>query len=215
MFTVEEGHPCFGKDCTQCESCIFDEDLFKEEPIKENKNMCNKKLCNECIHLEKNYDHTSFGRFDASCKLVSYSAFGKTHSRRIDYNVDITKDIYAPTWCPFNDGKEQLSLPATTSTPTSSSSNGNIVIHSSYNDKREKMKGLKRHLEWCDIKEGGIYVIPKILSQARKIVKVITKTEYSCVCHEISEYTGTEFSCNTTFYPSDLDAVFITEKRNF
>ena len=36
-----------------------------------------------------------------------------------------------------------------------------------------------------------------------------------CTCHEISEYTGNEYSYNCTLYPSDLDAVFITELRNF
>ena len=211
FFRVEEGHPCFGKDCTECETCIFDEDLFNREKYiksKENK-MCNRKLCNGCVNLIRDYEHCAPGRFDAACKVVSYSAFGRSHPRKIDYNLSPTQDITAPNWCPVKDSATQLLLPSKTTTPSTA------PMYTSYSDRREKMKELKRHIDWDDIKEGNIYVIPKILSQARKIVKVITKTDLSCICHEISEYTGSEYSYNTTLYPSDLDAVFITEKREF
>ena len=77
------------------------------------------------------------------------------------------------------------------------------------------MKLLPRHLEWEDLKEGHIYVIPKIMSQTRKIVKVITKTDMVCSCHEISELTGNEYNYNCSVYPTDLDAVFITEMRKY
>ena len=84
-----------------------------------------------------------------------------------------------------------------------------------YTEKREKLKELPKHIEWGEIKEGSLYVIPKILSQSRKVVKVIAKTDTCCVCHEISQYTGEEYTYSCNVYPSDLDAVFITELRNF
>ena len=36
MTEFGQGHPCAGKDCRECETCIFDEDLFidKVQPNK-------------------------------------------------------------------------------------------------------------------------------------------------------------------------------------
>lgn len=226
------GHPCAGKDCLQCETCIFDRDLFEdgitpnERKVNNNlsKNMCNKRLCNDCVNLARDYEHCSDGRFDASCKAMSYTAFGETRPRRIDYNLKINQDISSPTWCPLKESQAQLLLPTQAQStrplpqntgPHPSTTVGNTPSYTSCSDRREKMKLLRKHLEWDDIKEGGIYVIPKILSQSRKIVRVITKSKMSCICHEISEYTGAEYSYNCTVYPSDLDAVFITELHNF
>ncbi len=230
MDNFGEGHPCAGKDCLQCETCIFDRDLFEEHITpnerlkKESKNnnlnnMCSSRLCNGCVNLEKSYENCLPNHFDAACKAASYTAFGVSRARRIDYNLSISHSIVAPNWCPLKDSKAQLLLTATPEVPTrprpQDTGPRSTQPPTSYSDKRERMKGLRKHIEWDDIEEGKIYVIPKILSQARKIVKVITKTNMSCICHEISEYTGNEYNFNCTVYPSDLDAVFITELRNF
>ena len=216
-----EGHPCAGKDCIECESCIFDRDLFadhitpneklKQESKNKNNNMCNTRTCNDCVNLTRNSEHCVGDRFDAACKLVSYEAFGHSRPRRIDFNLSPNMTILCPSWCPLKN--ETPLLPV--STRPKPQETGPKPAYTSVSDRREKMKGLKKHIEWADIEEGKIYVIPKILSQARKIVKVITKTSFSCICHEISEYTGNEFTFNCTIYPSDLDAVFITELHNF
>ena len=84
-----------------------------------------------------------------------------------------------------------------------------------YSEKRELMKELPKHLAWDEIEEGKTYVIPKIMSQPRKVVKDSSKTSGDCVCHEINESTGNEYSYSCNIYPSDLDAVFITEHRKF
>ena len=227
MDNFGEGHPCAGKDCLQCETCIFDRDLFEdgitpnERKVKENKNnMCSRRLCNECPNLNRETEHCPTGTFDASCKKVSYHAFGKTHPRRIDYALSPNQSIISPNWCPLNEGtSSQKLLPSPQEIRPKPQDTGphssTTPAYTSYSDRRDKMKELKKHLEWDDIKEGNIYVIPKILNQARKIVKVITKTDLSCICHEISEITGNEFTYNCTVYPSDLDAVFITELHNF
>jgi hypothetical protein len=213
-----EGHPCVGKDCLTCETCIFDRELFpnKETPNEREKrkqlnNMCNNKTCNECVNLVRDYTYCGAGRFDAACKVVSYEAFGEKRPRRIDYNLALNQSIARPNWCPLiSGGSTQLALPSQVSHKPNPQSS-----YLTYSDRREMMKNLKCHVAWDDIQEGKIYVIPRILSQARKIVKVITKTNLSCICHEISEYTGNEYNYNSTFYPSDLDAVFITEIRDF
>lgn len=232
MGTFDENHPCHGKDCLQCETCIFDRDLFEGEitpnerlrqaNTKKINNMCSNRLCNDCVNLKRNYEHCETGHFDASCKVVSYSAFGNTRPRRIDYNLAPNQSIVSPTWCPLKDSAAQLMLPSPSSSRPKPQETGpqpntstSTPIYTSYSDRREKMKELKKHIEWDDIKEGNIYVIPKILNQARKIVKVITKTNMSCICHEISDITGNEFTYNCTVYPSDLDTVFITELRKF
>lgn len=226
MDNFGEGHPCAGKDCLQCETCIFDRDIFENgitpnEIARKEKNKTNNmstRLCNGCVNLSRHYEHCMQGHFDAACKVVSYRAFGNERSRRIDYNVSPNQEIVSPNWCPLKESNRQLALPSTVTRPKPQETgphSTNTPPYTSFSDRRDKMKELRKHIEWENIEEGKIYVIPKILSQARKIVKVITKTNMSCICHEISEYTGNEFSYNCTVYPSDLDAVFITELRKF
>ena len=211
----QEGHPCRGKDCKDCETCIFDEDLFidKVQPNKKNNNMCSRRLCNECVNLTRSYEMRESGRFDAACKIVTYEALGTSRPRRIDFNLSAGQTIVAPSWCPLkiNAETKPLGLP----TPSQVSNTPKPTGELTYTERRERMKSLPKHIEWDDIQEGKVYVIPKILSQARKIVKVIAKTEMCCSCHEISETTGNEYQYNCSVYPSDLDAVFITELRNF
>lgn len=223
MGNFQEGHPCAGKDCIECETCIFDRDLFadnitpnerEKQNVNSKNNMSESRLCNNCVNLCRNYDKCDIGCFDASCKVVTYEAFGEKRPRRIDFNLKPNQSIVSPSWCPLKGTTPPPGLPAPSQVTTRPRPQ-DTGPYSSYTDRREKMKGLRKHIDWDDIKEGGIYVIPKILSQARKIVKVITKTNMCCTCHEISEYTGNEYSYNCTLYPSDLDAVFITELRNF
>ena len=221
--------PCGRKDCSQCETCVFDEDLFLEKEEKNNKEKMANRLCNLCVNLARSYENRENGRFDVACKVVTFEALGEKRPRRIDFNVSQTQDIVSPNWCPLKSGGlvGQMGLPfhPNISTPkkeventeekTSSTPIDKPFKEMTYSEKREKLKELPKHIEWDDIKEGNFYVIPKILSQARKVVKVITKTSTCCMCHEISQYTGEEYTYSCNVYPSDLDAVFITELRNF
>ena len=233
MTEFGEGHPCIGKNCIECETCIFDRELFpdrvtpnEELKNKTSNNMCNNSnTCNNCPNLSKHYEHCDIGHFDAACGLVSYEAFGVSRPRRIGYNLSPNQTIVSPNWCPLKSSNSQTTPPPPPSQVThrpnpqqtgpQASQQKCLPAYTSYSDRREKMKELKRHVDWEDIEEGKIYVIPRILNQTRKIVRVITKTNLSCICHEISEYTGNEYQYNSTIYPSDLDAVFITEMREF
>jgi hypothetical protein len=238
----QEGHPCRGKDCKDCETCIFDEDLFLDK-VKPNKreNIMSSKLCNFCANLEKSFEHREPGRFDAACRAVMYDTWNSSRPRRIDYNLSQTQDIVRPTWCPLNNNKknpsyvfgemttkkiekEVKSLPAVPTTPPKPIPTEAEVLEElrkkpveslTYSERRTLMKDLPKHLKWDEIEEGKTYVIPKIMSQGRKIVKVSSKTSGVCVCHEINETTGNEYSYTCNIYPSDLDAVFITELREF
>ena len=242
----QEGHPCRGKNCKDCETCIFDEDLFLDK-VKPNKreNIMSSKLCNFCANLEKSFEHREPGRFDAACRAVMYDTWNSSRPRRIDYNLSQTQDIVRPTWCPLNNNKknpsyvfgemttkkfekeqskEVKSLPAVPATPPKPIPTEAEVLEElrkkpveslTYSERRTLMKDLPKHLKWDEIEEGKTYVIPKIMSQGRKIVKVSSKTSGVCVCHEINETTGNEYSYTCNIYPSDLDAVFITELREF
>ena len=229
MTEFGQGHPCSGKDCKDCETCIFDEDLFidKVQPNKR-KDIMSSNLCNFCANLEKSFEHREPGRFDAACRAVTYDTWSCSRPRRIDYNLSQTQDIVRPTWCPMNNPNNKhmaLPSPSQVSTPlvppyTPKPQNIEELRKKSvnlltYSEKRELMKELPRHLEWDEIEEGKTYVIPKIMNQLRKIVKVSSKTSGVCVCHEINESTGHEYSYSCNIYPSDLDAVFITEYRKF
>ena len=242
----QDGHPCRGKDCKDCETCIFDEDLFLDK-VKPNtrENIMSSKLCYFCANLEKSFEHREPGRFDAACRAVMYDTWNSSRPRRIDYNLSQTQDIVRPTWCPLNNNKknpsyvfgemttkkfekeqskEVKSLPAVPATPPKPIPTEAEVLEElrkkpveslTYSERRTLMKDLPKHLKWDEIEEGKTYVIPKIMSQGRKIVKVSSKTSGVCVCHEINETTGNEYSYTCNIYPSDLDAVFITELREF
>lgn len=222
MTELQTGHPCIGKNCKDCETCIFDEDLFADR-VQPNKkiNTMSTKLCNLCINLEKSFELRTEGRFDAACKAMTYNAFGVSRARRIDYNLSPRQDIVCPSWCPLNPNNKHMELPSPSQSITSIPST-NIeelkkkpVNMLTYSEKRELLKELPKHIEWDGIEEKKLYVIPKIMNQPRKIVKVTSKTSSVCVCHEINENTGNEYSYTCNIYPSDLDAVFITEYHKF
>ena len=226
MCGFDDNHPCKGKDCLQCETCIFDEDLFldKVQPNKKNNNMATK-TCNTCVNLVRCYENRVDGRFDAACKISLFEAIGEKRPRRIDYNVSPSQDIMSPHWCPLRQssplGLPCLSTPSrprpqdTGPHPSPTPTTPKPLSELSYSERREKMKELPRRISWDDIKEGKVYVIPKILNQSRKIVKVYTKTDVCCSCHEISDVTGNEFTYSSNFYVSDLDSIFITELHEF
>lgn len=204
---AEEKHPCEGKDCRNCETCIFDEDLFGERNNLNDKNKMkeNITLCNECVHLVKDYsacDGEDFGQFDARCSLETFPHIGGCHERLIDCNVTLKNNISKPSWCPL--AKKET---------TKQESNTQLDTNSYYN-KRDKLKRIRKHIEWDDIKEGTLYVIPRIMYQPKKIIKVVTKTPFCCSCKEIND-EGKESSFNVVFYPSDIEAVLINKLHNF
>jgi hypothetical protein len=131
-----------------------------------------------------------------------------------------------PEWCPKNRGITNMSvssdmlaqdvnkaLPAPSQVSTPKETVEPVVKTyktMTYTERREKLMALPKHLEWDDIVEGEIYVIPKILSQARKVVRVVMKSDTLLRCSEIDEY-GKESQVLCSVYPRDIDVVFMTK----
>ena len=160
MTEFGEGHPCIGKNCIECETCIFDRELFpdrvtpnEELKNKTSNNMCNNSnTCNNCPNLSKHYEHCDIGHFDAACGLVSYEAFGVSRPRRIDYNLSPNQTIVSPNWCPLKSSNSQTTPPPPPSQVThrpnpqqtgpQASQQKCLPAYTSYSDRREKMKEL-------------------------------------------------------------------------
>lgn len=213
-------HPCYGMNCNECETCKFDRDLFVEHK-KSNQHMDNCNSCEYCGNLIRNYIGEEKLKFNACCGRVLINIGNTDRPRIIKANTGHMLPLPTPDWCPKKRGvtKEYLttselqnevrSLPSP-STVSTANSNTEINKPMTYSERREKMMQLPKHIEWDDIEEGGVYVIPKILHQSRKVVRVVVKTESLLRCSEIDEY-GKESQVLTSVYPRDIDMVFITK----
>jgi hypothetical protein len=271
-------HPCHGKTCDQCTTCIFDVDIDDIQPkskpmpsqcgqlvkcftgyqcedceykdFKEDKKMITpKETCNKCQDLIKNFIGDGRLVFNACCGRVTIDYGDYTRPRVIKYKTGQMLQIDTPDWCPKKNGisKQVLKPVASDSTmvdeneitkrltPTTTQVNNHPSNEDddydddeynynptpttqtkplTYYEKKERLKKMPPHLSWDDIKEGDVYVIPKILTQARKVVRIVMKTDTMLRCSEINEF-GEESKCCTSVYPSDIEMVFITNIHKY
>lgn len=251
-------HPCAGKSCNDCETCIFDVDIddiqpkanpmspqcgqlvkcftgyqcedceFREEKKEtKNNNIMNNETCNICQSLIKNYVGDGRLVFNACCGkvIIDYTSF--TRPRVIKYKTGQMLAIETPEWCPKKHGIDKQVLKPIAgesysdeneitqrSLPARVAPSAQETRPMTYYERREKLKTLPKHLAWDEIQENGVYVIPKLLSQARKVVKVIMKTENLIRTVEINEH-GDESTYSSTIYPNDLETVFITKIHKY
>lgn len=208
-------HPCYGLDCKECDTCIFDVDLFKEDKMKN--------TCNDCSSLVRNYIGENRLQFNACCDrcIINYVSYSRP--RNIQYKVGNMLDIIRPTWCPKERGvtkeyKSYTEVNSMASTPTTTPPALPAATPSkkflTYSEKREMLMKLPKRTEWEDINEGDVYVIPKIMSQSRKVIRVVVKTD-SCVRYlDIDEF-GKESTVCSSMYKSDIDSVFITKLHKY
>lgn len=198
--TLDQTLPCNGKLCKDCVTCVYDREIPTFHQAKEKMG----KTCNYCPYLMK-IPKTDC-RYIYKCGKATYQLEGSKYFRIVDADAWAMKNIPSPSWCPLSDSdrnkQKQLPMPTTTTAPNS------------YQAKREAMKLFPRQIEWEDIQEGGIYVVPKILYQPRKIVKVEMRNEYICRCHEVDE-NGNCSTIVTNLYPSDLDTIMLVKKHEF
>lgn len=203
--------PCNGKSCNDCNECIHDVDLFNN-----NDNM--KETCNNCESLIRNYKGSDRVQFNACCSRCIISYANGNRPRTIEFNTGPMLDIKRPEWCPKAKGftkiyegynaqetpskSTQMCLP-----PPPPKTEKKVLT---YSEKRELLLKLPKRLEWSEIEEGGVYVIPKILSQSRKVVRVVVKTDTLIRCSEIDEF-GKESQVCSSIYPNDIESVFITK----
>lgn len=218
-------HPCSGKKCNECETCKYDTDIFAE--VRNKSHSLTTSACHFCNDLVKSYIGDDRTKFNACCNRVLINLPNGQRPRVISANVHQTDVIKKPRWCPKDRGvnkeyytPDELSntirkgLPSPSTVSTNSSTNLETNRTMTYSEKRERLMALPKHLEWEDIKEGETYVIPKILYQSRKVVKIVMKTDAIIRCVEINE-SGDEKNYLTTIYPKDIEVVFITKALKY
>lgn len=149
-----------------------------------------KETCNYCNSLKKHFLGRDQLIYDACCGRCLYGV--RREPKPIQMNVGPMIDVIKPTWCPKDRG----------------------IVVECYNEKREALMALPRHLSLEEIEEGEIYVIPKLQSQKRKVIKVIQKSDTHFRYCEIDE-NGKESSYSSTVYPKDIEYVFVTKLHRF
>lgn len=179
-----------------------------------------KPICNYCGYLVKKHNGEDKRFFNACCSKKVIETNSVKRPMVIEFDAGEMFDIERPNWCPIqNMSDSQLALPSQSQTAAlpKNLENGKEKKFKdmSYTEKREEFKKLPKRLEWDDIKEGHYYLIPKIMSTPRKILHVEMKTNACLRCHEISEYSGSEFSYATNIYPNEIEAVMIVELHNY
>lgn len=229
-YVIDNGnvHPCNGKDCCECETCIFDIDINEIQPKVLNKNRTMNEMCNKCPNLIKNFIDDDRLAFNACCGKVIIDYGNYSRPRVIKYKTGQMIDIDTPSWCPKKNGiDKQILKPIGDGSYTDESNDRMLALPTqvappsqetpkqmTYYEKREAMKKLPRRVKWEDIKENEIFVIPKILSQARKVVRILMKTDGIIRYNEINEY-GVESTYCSTMYPNDIETVFITKLHKY
>ena len=196
-----EDHPCYGKSCQDCETCMFD------EPILDNTlNLLPR--CNDCGYLIKSYTGNGTLGYNALCAKHMIMTENVERARTIQRNVYGRDSIvYRPDWCPKVIGvtpKQVLALPAP-SKP---------VTYDDYIEKRNKMMELPSIIDWHTIKEGDMCVVPKLLRQKRKIVLVKDKSEFVLKCVELDDNLQPT-STYLNIYSNDIDVKFIVKLHKF
>ena len=202
-----EDHPCHGKSCMDCETCIFDEPIFDD-----NEKKMVTGLCNECGYLVKKYVFGEGSRcYDATCGKHLIMTSNIQRERVIQRGVFGNVAITAPDWCPkkaelpIRSKETQLTLPPPPAKP---------YHYDELIERRNKMKELPSVYSWKDLKEGDICVIPTLLRQKRKIVVIREKTDYVLKCTELNE--NLEYQSKVVnIYSNDIDANFIVKYHKF
>lgn len=204
---MKDIHPCEGKDCMMCETCIFDVPLDdKLNPI-ETRPLRADEICNFCGYLIKQYRDRGDTIFNACCGMCRVEASNYSRPRTIDFRLKATDDIKKPEWCPKLHGA--TGIIATGTEPPSVTKE-----KMTYTERKQKLQSLPNHLDWEDIRIGKVYVIPSILGKKRKIVMPTFKSDYTLTCYEV-EVNGSVTSHITNIFKSDIDVNFMIERKKF
>lgn len=189
------------KDVTACNKCsIFKMYKNKDEfELKEKK--MGKKFCNGCSWLLKDILPNDRPKFDACCiKEIVATSSGCRRFKVIKAGAGPMIDIERPDWCKLNaeEAKEVKKRPL------------------SYAEKQSAFKNMERRIPWDDLCEGTTYVIPKILYQPRRVVKIFTKSPFLLQVYEIDNHGERKYKDTLLYiYKNDIEAILITKKRNF
>lgn len=177
-----------------------------------------KPVCNYCGYLIRNYVGDDRRFFTACCGKNLIVSGCISRPTIIETEVHEACEIDRPSWCPTiaSADSNKTEPPQTPSVEEKKEEEEHKPFKDlSYMEKKEVLKKLPRKLSWDEIKEGEDYLIPKIISSPRKIIRVIHKDDNSIRYHEISEISGTEYSYSTTMSQDDVEAVMIVKLHNY
>lgn len=204
---MENIHPCEGKDCLMCDTCIFDVPLDENLNPKEERRLRADETCNFCGYLIKQYKDRGDTIFNACCGMCRIEASTYSRPRTIDFRKKETDDIEKPSWCPKLHGATGI-IATGTQAPTVTTGS------STYAQKRDKLKSLPNHLDWSEIEVGKVYVVPSILGKKRKILMPTYKSDYTLTCYDVEENGKVTLNV-TNIFKTDIDTNFIIERKNF
>jgi len=177
---------CNNKDCSQCETCIYD------EPIDEhfNKiNMNNNDCCNDCPYMSKTYPFPMEDLFHAYCNKLKIN--GKNVARALAFNANGDATIKKPSWCPLKCFSRKT------------------FSQLSYMEKYNELERLPPQLEWEQIEVGKKYIIPSFLGRKRMIIQAKFKSDFVIVGDSL---TG---AYHENIFRDSLEARFITEYKKY
>lgn len=160
-----------------------------------------RKVCNYCDNLQKNYNGNCVSIFKALCRACTNS---NGDPKLIEVLCLDHDSIERPEWCPKN-GENALSLPQPS----------NVKHEYTYSEKRTMIMQFPRNINWDDIKEGHLYVIPKVLYTPMKIVRVESIDSVKAKCKELSIEGLKETYTSVYIYPNDIDAIVMAPLRSF
>ena len=171
------------------------------------------KNCRLCKNLIKNYLDDNRLRYNACCNKQRIQCLSFTRPRVIKANIDAMEPLIAPSWCPDKYDNNQGNM-TQENTPLALPSLPKTYKNMTLYEKRNELLKFPKHIDWKDIEIGCVYVIPKILSQKRKVVRVVHKDDYLLRCCEIDEY-GNDSKTLTVIYKVDIETTFITKVLKF
>lgn len=156
-------------------------------------------LCDYCGYLIKDYSNETKGEYIACCGKCWENCLPKIISRTIKSG----EKIHSPFWCHKLVGDKKKGELVATSSPQPPQND-------STETKRDKIEGLPTHLKWDDIEEGVTYVIPPIMNQKLRVVRVDSKTDYCIRCFALNSNMQADGSVYH-IYKRDLDMIFIVK----
>lgn len=158
-------------------------------------------LCDYCGYLIKDYSSKNKGEYIACCGKCWENGLPKIISRTIKSG----EKVCPPFWCHKLVGDKKKGELVATSSPQQPQTNS-----SSTETKRDKIGRLPTHLKWDDIEEGTTYVIPPIMNQKLRVVRVDSKTDYCIRCFALNSNMQADGSVYN-IYKRDLDMIFIVK----
>lgn len=182
-----------------------------------------KPICNFCEGLSKSYYGADHRFFNAACSKKMVEVRDGKFPMMIEYDACEGIDIERPEWCPkfatYRKDAEYLhNVSSQRSTPHEEHVDelkdkpfGELT----YFEKQEVLKSLPPRIKWESIKEDGYYFVPRIMSKGRKLLHVKSKTDKRLECHEVSEYSGKDYSYSTFIDKDDVEMAFLVEIHNF